>query len=71
MEINLIKRLFAGNMHIKPLRVLKKGFPIVQWIPKYNNEKIISDLVAGITVGLTLIPQSIAYAGLAGLGPQV
>lgn len=29
------------------------------------------DLIAGVTVGLTLIPQAIAYAGIAQLGPQV
>jgi sodium-independent sulfate anion transporter 11 len=31
----------------------------------------VADLVAGVTVGLTLIPQAIAYASLAGLDPQV
>ena len=29
------------------------------------------DIIAGVTVGLTLIPQSIAYAGIAQLAPQV
>lgn len=44
---------------------------MTRWLPLYDAEKGISDLVAGITVGLTLIPQSIAYAALAGLGPEV
>lgn len=30
-----------------------------------------SDIVAGLAVGLTAIPQSIAYAKVAGLDPQV
>jgi len=30
-----------------------------------------SDIVAGLAVGLTAIPQSIAYAKVAGLEPQV
>lgn len=58
-------------MHIKPLKIIKNTVPILKWSKSYNSEKFITDLVAGITVGLTLIPQSIAYAGLAGLGPQV
>lgn len=31
---------------------------------------MISDFIAGITVGLTMIPQSLAYAGLAGVSPE-
>lgn len=45
--------------------------PILGWLPHYNTETALGDLIAGITVGLTLIPQSIAYAALAGLEPQV
>lgn len=51
--------------------VIKQVIPILQWLPQYNSEKAISDVVAGITVGLTIIPQSIAYAVLAGLSPEV
>lgn len=50
---------------------LKRGFPILIWSKQYNLDVAIADLVAGITIGLTLIPQTIAYASLAGLGPQV
>lgn len=45
--------------------------PVFEWLPKYDKKAAIADLVAGITVGLTLIPQSIAYAALADLSPQV
>lgn len=31
----------------------------------------VGDLVAGITVGLTVIPQALAYSGIAGLDPAV
>jgi len=40
-------------------------------MPKYNADDAVGDLVAGITVGLTVIPQSLAYGNLAGLPPQV
>ncbi|GBP82785.1 Sodium-independent sulfate anion transporter [Eumeta japonica] len=52
-------------------RFLRRKLPIVQWLPQYNSEKALADLIAGITVGLTVIPQALAYATLAGLEPQV
>lgn len=56
---------------ISLLKILQNKLPILTWSVKYDLNKAISDLIAGITVGLTLIPQSIAYASLAGLEPQV
>ncbi|XP_021913078.1 sodium-independent sulfate anion transporter isoform X3 [Zootermopsis nevadensis] len=44
--------------------------PVLSWMPLYNSDKFICDLIAGVTVGLTVIPQSLAYATLAGLEPQ-
>ena len=45
--------------------------PIISWLPKYKfKEDIGSDLVAGIGVAAMLIPQSLAYALLAGVDPQ-
>ena len=44
--------------------------PILSWLPKYRKSYIVGDLLSGITVCLTVIPQSIAFALLAGLPPQ-
>ncbi|XP_071051901.1 sodium-independent sulfate anion transporter-like [Onthophagus taurus] len=52
------------------LKFLYQRFPIVQWAPKYNTSNLTSDIIAGITVGLTVMPQSLAYATLGGLEPQ-
>jgi SulP family sulfate permease len=41
-------------------------FPFLRWFP-LNKQKLRADLVAGITVALILVPQSMAYAQLAGL----
>ncbi len=41
-------------------------FPFLKWFP-LTSEKLRSDLIAGITVALILVPQSMAYAQLAGL----
>ena len=42
----------------------------MSWLPSYDLECAVSDLIAGVTVGLTVIPQGIAYAIVAGLPPQ-
>ena len=49
---------------------MKGFFPIIKWIPEYNKDKLIGDVTAGLTVALTVIPQSLAYANLAGLPVQ-
>lgn len=43
---------------------IKKRFPVVEWLPKYNLKFLFNDFVAGLTVGLTAIPQGIAYGEL-------
>ncbi|KMQ95447.1 sodium-independent sulfate anion transporter-like protein [Lasius niger] len=47
-----------------------KYVPVLGWLPRYTRTKAVSDLIAGITLGLTMIPQSMAYAALAGLTAQ-
>lgn len=47
-----------------------RRLPFLVWGPQYNLRKFVSDAIAGITVGLTSIPQSIAYAVVANLEPQ-
>lgn len=49
---------------------VKKRLPVLEWLPKYRREDLLADFVAGLTVGLTAIPQGIAYAVVAGLEPQ-
>lgn len=43
---------------------------ILSWIRTYGKDAILSDMIAGTTVGLTMIAQAIAYAALAGLPSQ-
>ncbi|KAI8511281.1 hypothetical protein Bbelb_103810 [Branchiostoma belcheri] len=51
-------------------RVLFSTLPILSWLPKYEvRENIVSDLIAGITVGIMHIPQGMSYALLATLPP--
>ncbi|KAH8236814.1 hypothetical protein KR026_011455 [Drosophila bipectinata] len=48
-------------------RRLHRHVPIFQWLPFYTTEWGIDDFIAGITLGLTIIPESMACALLAGL----
>ena len=50
---------------------ITKIFPFFLWIKELRNpETIKADAIAGVTVAFVLVPQSMAYAQLAGLGPQ-
>ncbi len=48
---------------------MKKYIPILDWLPNYSFSFLKGDLIAGLTVGIILIPQGIAYALIAGLPP--
>ncbi len=50
---------------------LKRYLPVLQWAPQYDRSQATSDLVAALIVTVMLIPQSLAYALLAGLPPQI
>lgn len=47
--------------------MLAKIFPFLLWFKDYSATKFRIDFIAGLTVALVLIPQSMAYAQLAGL----
>ena len=51
--------------------MLKTYLPILDWGRRYNRQTLASDLVAATIVTIMLIPQSLAYALLAGLPPEV
>jgi len=53
----------------KAYQILASYMPILSWMPRYRRMDMLYDAVSGITVALTLMPQAIAYASLAGLDP--
>jgi SulP family sulfate permease len=52
-------------------RQLLPSLPVLEWGRAYNRETLLSDGVAALIVTIMLIPQSLAYAMLAGLPPEV
>jgi sulfate permease, SulP family len=49
---------------------IRRYVPILRWLPTYDRSFLRFDVIAGATVWGLLVPESIAYAGLAGLPPQ-
>ncbi|PNS20075.1 Sulfate permease 2 [Sphaceloma murrayae] len=45
-------------------------FPSALWITRYNRHWLLSDAISGLTIGLVVVPQGIAYALLARLSPE-
>src|SRR5215467_9124458 len=50
---------------------LRRLFPPFRWLAEYRIALLPHDIVAGVTLAAYAIPVSLAYAGLAGLPPQV
>jgi len=49
---------------------VRRVLPILTWLPAYERSAVRFDLIAGATLWGLLVPESIAYAGLAGLPPE-
>ncbi|KAF3767221.1 hypothetical protein M406DRAFT_69383 [Cryphonectria parasitica EP155] len=70
---NRVGRLAAQGARSFPTastQYLLDKVPIVQWLPRYNPRWIVNDIIAGLTVGLMLIPQALSYATLATIPVQ-
>ncbi len=49
---------------------LRRYVPILSWLPRYDRGFLTKDTVAGLTVWALIVPESIAYAAIAGVPPQ-
>src|SRR6516164_23270 len=49
---------------------VRRYIPAVRWLPRYDRGDIRPDAIAGATIWGLLVPEMIAYAGLAGLPAQ-
>jgi len=58
---------FLRRLAIQPIR---QYFPILHWGSRYDRNALSNDMIAALIVTIMLIPQSLAYALLAGLPPE-
>jgi len=49
---------------------IRRFIPILSWLPHYNRAWLAVDVVAGLTLWGLVVPEAMAYAGIAGLPPQ-
>ncbi|MFN2199831.1 MAG: SulP family inorganic anion transporter [Caldilineaceae bacterium] len=54
----------------KTERTLKSFFTVLDWLPKYKTDWLRLDVIAAITVWALLVPEAMAYAGIAGMPPE-
>ncbi|MGB0111616.1 MAG: SulP family inorganic anion transporter [Ilumatobacteraceae bacterium] len=61
-----------ASLVAEPRRTWRSVVPILGWLPTYQWKRSgASDLIAGITLAALLIPESMGYAGVAGVPPQI
>jgi MFS superfamily sulfate permease-like transporter len=53
------------------LRAMSRFFPISDWAPDSTPKTIRADVIAGIALAGLLVPEGMAYAGIAGVPPQM
>lgn len=55
----------AKAIPYQSIRYAEEKFPIIGWLPRYDYRWLINDFIAGLTIGLMLIPQGLSYAKIA------
>ncbi len=74
----IVKSLGAQGQKISPKHLwaqrgvlIRRYLPIASWAANYKREDLSGDIMAGTVVAIMLMPQSMAYAMLAGLPAQI
>uniref|UniRef100_A0A6U1U0C5 STAS domain-containing protein n=1 Tax=Vannella robusta TaxID=1487602 RepID=A0A6U1U0C5_9EUKA len=63
------QQLAPGNLWKTISTFVPAYISVFNWLPNYNKKDLPFDIISGLTVGVMMIPQAIAYAILAGLPP--
>lgn len=65
-NFDVLKSLNRNNC----MNYVERRLPIIKWLPHYSlREKLLSDIISGITVGLMIVPQSLAIVRIIGTNP--
>ena len=49
---------------------VRRLVPLLDWLPQYDRSALVFDIIAGLTLWGLVVPEAMAYAGIAGLPPQ-
>src|SRR5512135_125112 len=60
----------AQNGTTSKRKSLSSFVPIIGWLPSYRTAWLAADVIAGLTLWGLVVPEAMAYAGIAGLPPQ-
>jgi high affinity sulfate transporter 1 len=65
-------RANGGTAGLKAERpsALGRYVPVAHWLPRYRRDWLRADVIAGLTLWGLVVPEGMAYAGIAGLPPQ-
>lgn len=66
-NIQALRQFFTTKHPGATKRYLVAKVPIVEWITHYSPRWLGNDLLAGLTIGILLVPQSLAYAKVANI----
>ncbi|KAJ3051298.1 hypothetical protein HK097_007728 [Rhizophlyctis rosea] len=69
-EFKIGTQKFVYKLPDHAKQYVRSLFPIAHWLPNYNRDWFWGDLIAGLTVGVVVVPQALAYAKLASLPVQ-
>ncbi|KAF9256122.1 sulfate permease [Marasmius fiardii PR-910] len=61
---------YTQDPYQKIIEYFTNLFPIVTWITRYNLQWLTGDVIAGLTVGIVVVPQGMSYAQIATLPVQ-
>ena len=64
-----MRKIFASRA-LDPVLSIRRYFSCLDWSLHYRFQNLAGDAIAGSIVAIMLVPQSMAYALLAGLPPQ-
>ncbi|MBC9071053.1 SulP family inorganic anion transporter [Thauera sp. CAU 1555] len=56
---------------MRPVPLLERLLPFLAWPRQWSGATLRGDLIAGVTVALVMVPQSLAYAQLGSLPPYI
>src|SRR6201988_1260985 len=60
---------FRHDLSARPAPIPQRVFPILSWLPAYQRDWLLPDVLAGLAVWAVMVPEGMAYAGIVGVPP--